>query len=81
MVDDPHTLEAVTFVLAPVDWGGQVAVAEHTPAEEGQGNLLAKEDMADAGRYIGEGVPDAADDEIFEWGCSSDEGRASGLRD
>lgn len=75
---DPDALEAVAFVLAPVDGGRQIAVAEHAPAKKWQGNLLAEEDMADAGGDVGEGVADTADDKVLERGGSLDEGWASG---
>jgi hypothetical protein len=52
-------------------------MAEHAPPQEGQGDLLAEEDVADGGWNVGEGEAHAADDEVLEGGCALDEGGAS----
>ncbi|KAK5627694.1 hypothetical protein RRF57_003408 [Xylaria bambusicola] len=54
------------FVLVPVNWRHDITVAQHPESQEGQCDLLGKEDSPDAWMNIGEGITNASDDKIFK---------------
>lgn len=55
-------------VLMIVDWRSQVAMAKHTPPDEGEGDIFGKEDSPDFGGNIGKCVSHTADNKIFKQG-------------
>lgn len=61
------------LVLAPVDGTRQVAVPEHPPPQERQGDVLGEEDLADIRGHVFEGPADASHHQILEQGGIFDE--------
>ena len=58
-----------------VGYGGvEVAVPKEAETEEGEGDVLAEKDTADAGGNVCEGVADTADDDVLEESCLAAEG-------